>query len=127
MEKRPWLPNLFYRQLEDGAWADHSSNGAPDAALSGNGEVKKVLMANQVVGQQNLRELCLELREDPEFDFYLLADSFENVDQLAEAAKNNGLSKPIQILVELGFPWRKDRLAEMVELAMEVAKRRQES
>ena len=60
-------------------------------------------MADQVVGQQNLRELCQELREDPEFDFYLLADSQENVDQLAEAAKNTASLNPSRSWLNWAF------------------------
>ena len=119
--KTTMAPQLFHRQLEDGAWAITVAT-VHQMRLCRKWGIKKVLMANQVVGQQNLRELCLELREDPEFDFYLLADSCENVDQLAEAAKKHGLSKPIQILVELGFPGGRTGCRNG-ELAMEVAKR----
>ena len=101
--KTTMAPQLFQRQLEDGAWAITVAN-VHQMRLCRKWGVKRVLMANQVAGSQNLRELSLELTEDPEFDFYLLADSAENVEQLAEVAREQSLEKPIQLMVELGFP-----------------------
>ena len=119
--KTTMAPQLFHRQLKDGAWAITVAN-IHQLKLCRHWGINRVLMANQVVGYQNISDLCLELRDNPEFDFYLLADSCENVDQLAEAAKTYGLSKPIQILVELGFPDGRTGCRN-TDLALEVARR----
>ena len=119
--KTTMAPQLFQRQLEDGAWAITVAT-VHQLRLCRHWGIRRVLMANQVAGKQNMKELCLELAEDPEFDFYLLADSTENVDQLAEAARKHLLKKPIQILVELGFPGGRTGCRNM-ELALEVARR----
>ena len=100
--KTSMSPQLFQRQMDDGAWAITVAN-VHQLRLCRKWKIKRVLMANQVTGLQNLRELTKELDSDPKFDFYLLVDSVENVKQLASAAKEQGLKNPIQVLVELGF------------------------
>ena len=101
--KTSMSPQLFQRQMDDGAWAITVAN-VHQLRLCRKWKIKRVLMANQVAGLQNLRELTNELASDPELDFYILVDSVENVKQLAVAAKDQGLQNPIQVLVELGFP-----------------------
>ena len=119
--KTTMAPQLFERQLKDGAWAITVAN-VHQLRLCRQWGIKRVLMANQVSGKQNLKELCLELAIDPEFDFYLLVDSLENVDQLFEVAQQHSLRKPIQILVELGFSGGRTG-CRTIELALNVARR----
>jgi D-serine dehydratase len=100
--KTTMSPQLFQRQMDDGAWAITVAN-VHQLRLCRKWNVERVLVANQISGLQNLRELTSELAADPEFDCYLLVDSAENVNQLADAAMEQNLFKPIQVLVELGF------------------------
>jgi len=100
--KTTMSPQLFQRQIDDGAWAITVAN-VHQLRLCREWKVKRVLMANQVVGRQNIKELMRELVNPPKFDFYILVDSLQNANQLADAAKEHNLKEPIQVLVELGF------------------------
>ena len=100
--KTSMSPQLFHRQMNDGAWAITVAN-VHQLRLCRKWKIKRVFMANQVAGIQNIRELTNELSLAPELDFYLLVDSIENAKQLAKAAKDKNLLNPIQVLVELGF------------------------
>ena len=66
--------------------------------------VGRVVLANQLVGKQAIRFVVSELQRDPGFDFYCLVDSAENVASLAAAARKAGLQRPIQVLLEGGYP-----------------------
>lgn len=60
-----------------------------------------MLLANQLVGKHNMA-IVAELLSDPEFEFFCLVDSADNVEQLGRffaAAK-----RPLQVLLELGVP-----------------------
>jgi D-serine dehydratase len=61
--------------------------------------VRRVLMANQLVGKQNMAILG-RLLQDPAFTYYCLVDSAEQVDQLGEFF--SAAACPIQVLLELG-------------------------
>jgi len=101
--KTSMSPQLFKRQLDDGAWAITVAN-VYQLRLCIKWGIKRVFLANQVAGIQNIRELIKELALNPDLDIYLLIDSVENAKQLAEAAKEQKLNNPIKVLVELGFP-----------------------
>jgi D-serine dehydratase len=63
----------------------------------------RLLLANQLVGQSAIDSVIDELERDPQFDFYCLIDSPDNLEQLARAARARRLSRPLQVLVELGI------------------------
>jgi len=100
--KTSMSPQLFQIQMNDGAWAITVAN-VHQLRLCREWNIKRVFMANQVAGTQNLLELTRELSIDPELDLYMLVDSIENAKQIASAAKDRKLVNPIQVLVELGF------------------------
>ena len=60
-------------------------------------------MANQLLGKRAIRYVLEELARDPEFDFYALADPEANVAQLAAAARDSKIGRPLQLLVEGGL------------------------
>jgi len=99
--KTTMAPQLFQQQLEDGAWGITVAN-VPQLRMCRNWGVSRVLIANQVVGPQELRGMMTELREFPELEVFCLVDSVVNVRQLAEAADASGLERPALLLLELG-------------------------
>jgi D-serine dehydratase len=101
--KTTMSPQLFARQLADGAWAMtvatvHQLQVARDFGIG------RVVLANQLVGRQAIRYVLDELKRDPDFDFYCLVDSPTNVAQLAAAARATAAGRPLQVLLEGGFP-----------------------
>ncbi|WP_354674193.1 amino acid deaminase [Cupriavidus alkaliphilus] len=96
--KTTMAPKLFARQLDAGAWGVTLATAHQTAAAHAHG-VKRVLMANQLVGRRNM-EIIADLLRDPEFEFFALVDSAELVDQLGKFFKQRG--QTLQVLLELG-------------------------
>ncbi len=96
--KTTMAPRLFKMQLDGGAWGI-TVGTAHQATVAHAHGVRRVLMANQLVGGQNMRMIA-DLLEDPDFEFYCLVDSAENVDRLGAFFHSRGLR--LKVLVELG-------------------------
>jgi D-serine dehydratase len=101
--KTSMAPQLFSRQLEDGAWAitlatPQQIQVARDFGFS------RIVLANQLVGRQAIRYVLGELRRDPAFDFYCLVDSEANVAELVGVARAANIGRPLQVLLEGGTP-----------------------
>ncbi|MCT9118025.1 amino acid deaminase [Cupriavidus gilardii] len=96
--KTTMAPKLFARQLEAGAWGITLATAQQAAAAHAHG-VKRVLMANQLVGRRNM-EIVADLLRDPAFEFFCLVDSAELVDRLGGFFRGRG--QRLQVLLELG-------------------------
>jgi D-serine dehydratase len=96
--KTTMAPRLFEMQLASGAWGITLATAHQTAVAHAHG-VRRVLLANQLVGKENMAIVARLLR-DPEFEFYCLVDSAANVEQLARAF--SGSERPVQVLLEVG-------------------------
>ncbi|MDF3886009.1 amino acid deaminase [Cupriavidus basilensis] len=96
--KTTMAPKLFARQLATGAWGITLATAHQTAAAYAHG-VRRVMMANQLVGRRNM-EIVADLLRDPDFEFFTLVDSPELVDQLG--AYFSGRGQQLQVLLELG-------------------------
>ncbi|HLY40104.1 MAG TPA: amino acid deaminase [Terracidiphilus sp.] len=96
--KTTMAPRLFRMQLDRGAWGITLATAHQTLAAYMHG-VKRILMANQLVGRENMNVISQLLR-DPDFTFYCLVDSAEQVDLLgAHFSKQN---QQLSVLIELG-------------------------
>ena len=96
--KTTMAPQLFRMQMEDGAWGITLATAHQTRVAYDHG-VRRVLMANQLIGRQNMAVIA-QLLSDPSFTFYCLVDSGEGVDALGACFAP--LNRPIQVLIELG-------------------------
>jgi D-serine dehydratase len=96
--KTTMVPRLFQMQMEAGAWGITLATVQQTLAAHAHG-VPRVLMANQLIGQANMRAIAQLLR-DPGFDFYCLVDSAAQAEQLGEYFSQCSLR--LQVLIELG-------------------------
>ncbi len=96
--KTTMAPKLFQMQLQTGAWGITLATAHQTLVAYRHG-VRRVLMANQLIGKTNM-EMVAQLLEDPGFDYFCLVDSAALVDQLG--AFYSGRGKRLQVLVELG-------------------------
>lgn len=99
--KTTMAPQLFDLQIADGAWAITVAT-MQQLAVARHFGLKRVILANQPVGRQEVAA-CFEALRDPGFELYCLADSLPGVALLAKAAKTQGGANPLRILVEIGF------------------------
>jgi len=96
--KTTMAPQLFEMQLEGGAWGITLATAHQTRVAYERG-VRRILMANELIGRQNLATIAQLLR-DPEFTFYCLVDSAEGIDALG--AWFAPLNQRIRVLIELG-------------------------
>ena len=97
--KTTMTPALFRRQLEAGAWGITLATAIQCAAAFDHG-VKRLLMANQLVGTPNMAVIAGLLERGA--DYFCLVDSVANVEALERYFAPRGLI--VQVLVELGVP-----------------------
>ncbi len=93
--KTTMAPALFRRQLEAGAWGITVAT-AQQALVAASHGVRRVLMANQLVGKRNMA-LVAELGD---VEFFCLVDSVAGVEQLGRFFAERG--QTLQVLLELG-------------------------
>jgi D-serine dehydratase len=96
--KTTMSPQLFARQLAHGAWGITVATGQQARVAFEHG-VGRVLMANQLVGRENMR-IVSKMLETPGFDYYCLVDSADQIDQLGAFYAEQG--QRLQVLLELG-------------------------
>ena len=96
--KTTMSPRLFEMQLETGAWGITLATAHQTLVAHAHG-VRRVLMANQLVGKENMAIIARLLR-DLEFEFYCLVDSAGQVDQLGTYFAAQG--QRLHVLIELG-------------------------
>lgn len=96
--KTTMAPRLFTMQLESGAWGITLATAQQTRVAWAHG-VHRVLMANQLIGKENMA-IIGRLLEDPGFDFYCLVDSSDQVDQLGDWYRGRG--QRLQVLLEMG-------------------------
>jgi D-serine dehydratase len=96
--KTTMAPRLFEMQLASGAWGLTLATAHQTQVAFRHG-VRRVLMANQLVGRRNMA-IISELIADPGFSFYCLVDSVELVDLLSEYFRER--RQQLNVLVELG-------------------------
>lgn len=98
--KTTMAPKLFQRQLDAGAWGITLATAHQTAAAYAHG-VRRILMANQLVGRRNM-EIIADLLRDPGFSYCCLVDSPDLVDQLGAFFAARG--QCLEVLLELGVP-----------------------
>ena len=96
--KTTMAPKLFEMQLGNGAWGITLAT-AHQVRVAYQHGVRRVLMANQLLGKQNMA-IVSSLLEDDGFDFFCLVDSAQQVEQLGEFFRAKG--QRLQVLIELG-------------------------
>ncbi len=118
--KTTMSPQLFQRQLRDGAWGITLAT-VFQVQVARRFGVSRILMANELVGRAETAYILQELARDPDFDFYCLVDSEAGVAQLAEAVRRSAPGRPVQVLLERGMTGRRAGCRSMEE-AMAVAR-----
>ena len=99
--KTTMSPALFQRQIDGGAWGITLAN-APQVQAAHNHGIRRVLMANQLVGRANMAIIARILRQDPDFTYFCIIDSPANAAHLGAYFGEQGLTLPV--LIELARP-----------------------
>ncbi|WP_271411918.1 amino acid deaminase [Pseudomonas sp. Q1-7] len=96
--KTTMSPALFHLQLQHGAWGITLATAPQVQAAHAHG-IRRVLLANQLVGKANMA-IVSDLQRDPDFSFCCLVDSATNIDALGRHFAEAG--QTIRVLLEYG-------------------------
>ena len=96
--KTTMAPKLFRRQIEAGAWGITLATVTQVRAAYDHG-IRRVLMANQLVGKENVN-IVARMLEDPDVEFFCLVDSADLVEHLARLLPERG--RRLNVLLEFG-------------------------
>lgn len=100
--KTSMSPELFAMQFADGAWGMTAATAAHIRIYRELG-IKRIFLANQLVGRQNIAYVLDELRRDPGFEFYCIVDSIAAADLLDDAIHAAPIGRRLNVLIELGI------------------------
>lgn len=96
--KTTMAPKLFEMQLKGGAWGITLATAHQTQVAYRHG-VRRVMMANQLIGRENMAVIS-RLLEDTAFEYYCLVDSAAQVDLLGEFYSKR--AQRLNVLLELG-------------------------
>jgi D-serine dehydratase len=117
--KTTMSPELFAMQLEDGAWGLTAATAHHVRLYVGMG-VKRILMANQLVGRANIEAVASIIAERPDVEFYCLVDSIPGVVQLSEGMRRCAPGRRVSVLLEVGAPGQRTGARDL-EAVLEIA------
>jgi D-serine dehydratase len=118
--KTTMAPQLFARQLEDGAWGiTVATRQQLEVALRAG--VRRLILANQLVAPTDMDWVAAELDRDSALELYLYVDSIELVKRWAEVRRRRP-GRPIELLLEIGFAGGRTGARTVAE-AIEIAER----
>lgn len=96
--KTTMAPRLFHLQLQAGAWGITLATAHQTQVAYAHG-VRRILMANQLIGKQNMAAISVLLL-DQDFEFHCLVDSAAQIDLLGRYFSDRG--QRLNVLLELG-------------------------
>ena len=96
--KTTMAPKLFAMQLQAGAWGITLATAQQTQAAYAHG-VRRVLMANQLVGKANMAKIA-SLLAAGDFEYFCVVDSAQNVATLGAYFEERG--QRLNVLIELG-------------------------
>ncbi|MGZ8287963.1 MAG: amino acid deaminase [Telluria sp.] len=100
--KTTMSPQLFGAQLANGAWGITLAT-ATQVQVAHRFNVRRVLLANQLVAKADINSVLQLMHGDPDFELFALVDSIEGVERLSAAVAAFSLARPLALLVELGL------------------------
>jgi D-serine dehydratase len=100
--KTTMAPQLFDMQLEAGAWGITVAT-VNQLAIAVRFGVRRAILANQLVGARDIRSAIELLNAHPDLELYILLDSRAELDILEASAARQGLRRPFNALLEVGY------------------------
>lgn len=100
--KTTMSPQLFKRQLDDGAWGITVATYQQFYICWRSG-IRNILMANQLIDYAAIHAIFNILKENTNINFYCLIDSVAGCEILQKAAQSLQFTQQIKVLLELGY------------------------
>lgn len=99
--KTTMCPQIFARQLADGAWGMTVAN-IHQLGICADIGIRRVIMANQLVGRGDIARVIALQRDHADLEFHFLVDSVAQLALIEAEAARHAMSRPLTALVELG-------------------------
>lgn len=99
-------PELFALQLQAGAWGLTFAT-VYQAAIGVAAGARRVIIANQVLADADLDGLQALLQEHADLRVWFLVDSLAQLGLIEDWAGRRGLSRPFDVLLEVGIPGKR--------------------
>jgi D-serine dehydratase len=99
--KTTMAPQIFAQQLEAGAWGITVAT-VQQLAICVRFGVRRVIMANQLVGANAIAEVVRLREQHEDLEFHFLIDSIAQLQLVEAEARRHTLSRRLTALVELG-------------------------
>lgn len=100
--KTSMAPALLQRLLDAGAWGMTAAT-APQVLTFHRHGMRRLLLANQLIGKRNIAAVLGALAADPTLDVSIFVDSHAGLEMLDVAARALLPGRRVPVLVELGF------------------------
>jgi D-serine dehydratase len=100
--KTSMIKELWQRQLDDGCWAITTAN-ARQTRVAREAGVRRILVANQLVGRAEIDWVLAELRADDGFELCCFVDSVDGAERLVAGMEANEWARPLAVLLETGY------------------------
>ena len=101
--KTTMAPQIFAQQLAAGAWGITVAT-VQQLALCVRFGIRRVIMANQLVGANAVAEVVRLCEEHQDLEFYFLIDSIAQLQLIDAEARKHSRSRRLTALLELGIP-----------------------
>jgi D-serine dehydratase len=101
--KTTMAPQIFAQQLAAGAWGMTVAN-VQQLGVCARFGVRRVLMANQLIGALEVHTVIGLLRRHPDLEFHFLIDSLAQLAAIEAAAASDPPARRLTALIELGVP-----------------------
>lgn len=99
--KTTMSPQIFAEQFAGGAWGMTAATVNQVQVMHYYG-VKRVLLANQLIGKAHLAGIAALIDGDPEFEFSCFLDSEAQLDNMLTHLRELAPVRPIKVLLEIG-------------------------
>lgn len=99
--KTTMSPQIFAEQLAGGAWGMTAAT-VNQVQVMHHYSVKRVLLANQLIGKAHLAGIAALIDADPEFEFSCFLDSTAQLDNMLTHLRDLAPTRPIKVLLEIG-------------------------
>jgi D-serine dehydratase len=101
--KTTMAPQIFAQQLAAGAWGITVAN-VQQLGLCVRFGVRRVLMANQLLGTAEVGAVIRLQEAHPDLEFHFLVDSLAQLAAIENVAASQRMSRKLNALIELGVP-----------------------
>ena len=100
--KTTMAPQMWADQLRAGSWAITVAN-LPQLQVARAFEFERVIVANEMITPYEIGYLAQQLTEYPDAEIYVLVDSLDAIEILANGLRGVGAPRPLPIFVEMGM------------------------